>query len=45
MSTIHDVANLADVSIATVSRVVNNSPHKVNTSTRKRVLKAVKELD
>jgi LacI family transcriptional regulator len=45
MTTIRDVAHLAAVSIATVSRVVNNSPHKVHQSTRENVLKAIKELD
>jgi LacI family transcriptional regulator len=45
MSNILDVALKAKVSIATVSRVVNNSPHKVNPGTRKKVLKAIRELD
>jgi LacI family transcriptional regulator len=45
MSTILDVALKAKVSIATVSRVVNNSSHKVNSATRKNVLKAIRELD
>jgi len=45
MSTILDVALKANVSIATVSRVVNNSSHKVNSITKKNVLRAVKELD
>jgi LacI family transcriptional regulator len=45
MPTIQDVARRAGVSIATVSRVINNSPHKVNQATRTRVLKAVRELD
>jgi LacI family transcriptional regulator len=45
MSTILDVALKAKVSIATVSRVVNNSSHKVNPITRKKVLKAISELD
>jgi len=45
MSTILDVALKAKVSIATVSRVVNKSSHKVNSTTRKNVLKAVRELD
>jgi len=45
MSNIVDVALKANVSIATVSRVVNNSSHKVNAATRKRVLDAVEELD
>jgi LacI family transcriptional regulator len=45
MPTITDVALKANVSIATVSRVVNNSPHKVNVETRERVLKVIRELD
>ena len=45
MSNILDVALKAKVSIATVSRVVNDSPHKVNPITRKRVLEAIRELD
>jgi DNA-binding LacI/PurR family transcriptional regulator len=45
MSNILDVALKARVSIATVSRVVNNSPHKVNLGTKKKVLKAIRELD
>jgi LacI family transcriptional regulator len=35
----------AKVSIATVSRVVNQSDHKVNPITREKVLKAIQELD
>ncbi len=45
MSTILDVALKARVSIATVSRVVNNSSHKVNSTTRKKVLRAIRQLD
>jgi LacI family transcriptional regulator len=45
MSNILDVALKAKVSIATVSRVVNNSSHKVNPTTRKNVLKVIRELD
>jgi len=45
LSTIRDVARRAGVSIATVSRVINQSPHRVNDETRLRILKAVKELD
>ncbi|HDQ15048.1 MAG TPA: LacI family transcriptional regulator [Sediminispirochaeta sp.] len=45
MATINDVAEKARVSVATVSRVINNSDHKVNENTRKRVLLAIKELD
>ena len=45
MANIVDVALKAKVSIATVSRVVNKSPHKVNPITKERVLEAIKELD
>jgi LacI family transcriptional regulator len=45
MSTILDVARKAKVSIATVSRVVNNSPHKVNAVTRKKVLGVIRGMD
>ena len=42
-ATIYDVAGQAKVSLATVSRVLNN-PEKVNEETRKRVLAVIKEL-
>lgn len=42
---ITDVALKAGVSIATVSRVLNNSDHKVNPATRQKVLGVIKELD
>jgi len=45
MPTITDVALKANVSIATVSRVVNNSPHKVHPKTKERVMKIIRELD
>jgi LacI family transcriptional regulator len=45
MSTILDVALKAKVSIATISRVVNNSPHKVNPKTREKVPKVIRKLD
>ena len=45
MPNILDVALMARVSIATVSRVVNKSVHKVNPTTRERVLAAISELD
>jgi LacI family repressor for deo operon, udp, cdd, tsx, nupC, and nupG len=41
--TIHDVAARAEVSTATVSRVLSN-PEKVSEATRRRVLKAVDQL-
>jgi len=45
MSNITDVALKAGVSIATVSRVVNKSDHKVNPTTREKVLATIRELD
>ncbi len=42
-ATIYDVAGKAEVSLATVSRVLNN-PEKVNEATRNKVLKVIKEL-
>ena len=46
MSTIRDVAKLADVSTATVSRVLNKDmTYKMTDETRKRVLDAVQTLD
>lgn len=44
VSTLHDVARVAGVSIKTVSNVVNNYPH-VRPATRDRVLSAIAELD
>jgi LacI family transcriptional regulator len=44
-ATIRDVARLAGVSIATVSRVLNNSSYPVAEKTRKKVVKAAKDLD
>ncbi len=41
--TIYDVAAAADVSLATVSRAVNN-PEKVRPETRERVLRVIEEL-
>jgi len=43
-ATVFDVAELAGVSIKTVSRVVNREPN-VRTSTRERVDQAIAELD
>lgn len=42
-ATIYDVSGAARVSLATVSRVLNN-PEKVNAQTRERVLAVIKEL-
>ena len=42
--TIKDVARHANVSITTVSRVLNQTEHAVNSETRERVLKAIEEL-
>jgi LacI family transcriptional regulator len=41
--TIYDVAKASGVSISTISRVLN-SPHKVNTKTRERVMYAIDQL-
>jgi LacI family transcriptional regulator len=43
--TIHDVARLAGVSAATVSRVLNGAGHPVREDTRRRVLEAARLLD
>lgn len=46
MSTIRDVARRAGVSIATVSRILNNDEYfGVTAETKQRVLEAVKELN
>lgn len=46
MSTIRDVARLAGVSIASVSRILNRDPdYKATPETREKVLKAITELD
>ncbi len=42
--TIHDVARLAEVSIKTVSNVMNDYPH-IRPATRQRVLDAIERLD
>lgn len=44
MSTVKDVAELAGVSVATVSRTLSGYPH-VSLATRERVLQAVEKLD
>jgi LacI family transcriptional regulator len=43
-ATVFDVADLAGVSIKTVSRVVNSEPH-VRASTKERVDQAIKALN
>ncbi len=43
MATISDVARLSGISVATVSRVINNKPH-VSEAKRERVLAAMEEL-
>ncbi|HTU01439.1 MAG TPA: LacI family DNA-binding transcriptional regulator [Candidatus Sulfotelmatobacter sp.] len=43
--TIASVGRLAGVSIATVSRVLNNVPGQVSLATRRRVLRVIRELD
>ena len=45
MPSIVDVAKLAGVSVTTVSRVINDSPHPVSPETRIRVLSAAEELN
>lgn len=46
MSTIRDVAKLANVSTATVSRVINHdTKYKITDATKNRVLDAIKALD
>lgn len=44
MVTIKDVAKLANVSITTVSRVLNDTGHSVSSETKERVLKSIQEL-
>lgn len=43
--TIKDIANIAGVSISTVSKIVNNKDQNINPETRRRVLKVVKEYN
>lgn len=43
--TIKEIAKLADVSISTVSKIVNNKDGNINSETRNRVLKIVKEYN
>ena len=43
--TIKDIARVAKVSIATVSKVVNGKDHNITTATRQRVLETINELN
>ncbi|MDR1519567.1 MAG: LacI family transcriptional regulator [Planctomycetota bacterium] len=43
--TIKDVARAANVSITTVSRVMNNDPYSVNNETRERIKTVIKEMN
>lgn len=43
--TIKEIAKMADVSISTVSKIVNNKADNINIETRNRVLKLVKEYN
>ena len=43
--TIKEIAKLAGVSVSTVSKIVNNKDSSINTDTRNRVLKIVKEYN
>lgn len=43
--TINEIAQLAGVSISTVSKIVNNKDEHINSETRKRVLNVVKEYN
>lgn len=43
--TIKEIANIAGVSISTVSKIVNNKADNINIDTRNRVLKIVKEYN
>jgi DNA-binding LacI/PurR family transcriptional regulator len=43
--TIKDIARMSNVSIATVSRVINNKAEGIGEETRRKVLELVKELN
>jgi len=43
-TSMRNVANLANVSVTTISRVIRNDPH-VSPQTREKVLRAVKKLN
>ncbi len=43
--TIYDIAKIAEVSVATVSRVLSDSDYPVSTKLREKVLKVAKEMD
>jgi LacI family transcriptional regulator len=43
--TITDIANIADVSVATVSRVINNKRKGVSEETRERILKIIEDYN
>jgi len=47
MATIKDVANLAGVSVSTVSVIINNKAEerKISTATREKVEEAIKQLN
>lgn len=45
MANIKDVANLANVSITTVSMVLNNTDNKISEKTRQNVIDAAKKLN
>ena len=42
---IKDIANLAGVSIATVSKIINNKDNSINPKTREKVLEIVKKYN
>jgi LacI family transcriptional regulator len=44
-ATLTEIAKVAGVSVATVSRVLNNVDHPINEKTRQRILKLAKELN